>query len=241
MKVSEGMISDVRRRIEAAARPRPGVAAEVSGRMKRYYSIWQKMKRTGVDAAQLYDILAFRVVVAETARLLRDARHGPPALAPGPRPDQGLHRDAQAQLLPVAAHDGHGRDGPALRDPDPHPRDGPDRRARHRGPLEVQGGPPRPPRRRRPLPVAAAARRLAERGLRPAAVPVVAQGRPLPRRGLHVHARRARCSPSRGAPRRSTSPTGSTRTSATAASARGSTASSCRCARRCRAATSSRS
>jgi len=65
MKVSEGMVSDVRRRVEARL-AEAGVAAEVSGRMKRYYSIWSKMKRTGVDAAQLYDILAFRVVVAET-------------------------------------------------------------------------------------------------------------------------------------------------------------------------------
>jgi GTP diphosphokinase / guanosine-3',5'-bis(diphosphate) 3'-diphosphatase len=65
MKVSEGMVSDVRRRIEARLSD-AGVAAEVSGRMKRYYSIWSKMKRTGVDVAQLYDILAFRVVVGET-------------------------------------------------------------------------------------------------------------------------------------------------------------------------------
>ena len=42
----------------------------------------------------------------------------------------------------------------------------------HRGALEVQGGPARPARRRRPVPVAAAARRLAERGLGPAAVPL---------------------------------------------------------------------
>ncbi|HYX19255.1 MAG TPA: bifunctional (p)ppGpp synthetase/guanosine-3',5'-bis(diphosphate) 3'-pyrophosphohydrolase [Thermoanaerobaculia bacterium] len=65
MKVSEGMVSEVRRRIEARL-AEGGIQAEVSGRMKRYYSIWQKMRRTGVDAAQLYDILAFRVVVGET-------------------------------------------------------------------------------------------------------------------------------------------------------------------------------
>ena len=65
MKVSEGMISDIRRRIEARL-GEAGVAAEVSGRMKRYYSIWLKMKRMDVEAAQLYDILALRVVVAET-------------------------------------------------------------------------------------------------------------------------------------------------------------------------------
>jgi len=65
MKVSEGMVSEVRRRIEARLAD-AGIQAEVSGRMKRYYSIWLKMRRTGVDAAQLFDILAFRVVVAET-------------------------------------------------------------------------------------------------------------------------------------------------------------------------------
>jgi guanosine-3',5'-bis(diphosphate) 3'-pyrophosphohydrolase len=65
MKVSEGMVSEVRRRIEARLSD-AAIQAEVSGRMKRYYSIWLKMRRTGVDAAQLFDILAFRVVVAET-------------------------------------------------------------------------------------------------------------------------------------------------------------------------------
>ena len=65
MKVSEGMIGEIRKRIEARL-AEAGVEAEVSGRMKRYHSIWSKMKRTGVDAAQLYDILAFRVVVSET-------------------------------------------------------------------------------------------------------------------------------------------------------------------------------
>jgi guanosine-3',5'-bis(diphosphate) 3'-pyrophosphohydrolase len=65
MKVSEGMIGEIRRRIEARLEE-AGIPAEVSGRMKRYYSIFLKMKRTGVDVAQLYDILAFRVVTAET-------------------------------------------------------------------------------------------------------------------------------------------------------------------------------
>jgi GTP diphosphokinase / guanosine-3',5'-bis(diphosphate) 3'-diphosphatase len=65
MKVSEGMVSEVRRRVEARLAD-ARIQAEVSGRMKRYYSIWLKMRRTGVDAAQLYDILAFRVVVGET-------------------------------------------------------------------------------------------------------------------------------------------------------------------------------
>ena len=39
-------------------------------------------------------------------RLLRGARRHPRALEPGARPVQGLHRDAQVQHVPVAAHDG---------------------------------------------------------------------------------------------------------------------------------------
>ena len=178
---------------------------------------------------------------ARDPRLLRGPRDGPPALAPGARTDQGLRRDAEAQFLPVPAYHGDRRDGAALRDPDPHPRDGPDCGARNRGPLEVQRRPARAARRRRPLPVAAPARRLAERGLGPAPVPV-ALSRSTSTRTRSTRSRPgARCSPSRAARRRSTSPTASTPTSVTGAWARASTGSSCPCGRRSRAGTSSRS
>jgi GTP pyrophosphokinase len=65
LKVSEAMIGDIRKRLEARL-SEAAVTAEVSGRMKRYFSIWAKMKRNAVDVAQLYDILAFRIVVPET-------------------------------------------------------------------------------------------------------------------------------------------------------------------------------
>jgi len=65
MKVSEAMIGDIRRRIESRLEE-AGIPAEVSGRMKRSHSIWLKLRRNGVEVAQLYDILAFRIVVAET-------------------------------------------------------------------------------------------------------------------------------------------------------------------------------
>ena len=39
-----------------------GVAAEISFRVKRYYSIYRKMRRQGIDVSQLYDYLAFRIV-----------------------------------------------------------------------------------------------------------------------------------------------------------------------------------
>src|SRR6476646_7825265 len=65
MKVSEAMIGEIRRRIEERLEE-AGIPAEVSGRMKRSHSIWSKLRRNGVEVAQLYDILAFRIVVAET-------------------------------------------------------------------------------------------------------------------------------------------------------------------------------
>jgi RelA/SpoT family (p)ppGpp synthetase len=44
-----------------------GIAAEVSGRRKRAYSIWRKMERKAVGFEQLSDIFGFRVVVGNVA------------------------------------------------------------------------------------------------------------------------------------------------------------------------------
>ncbi|MFO0673901.1 MAG: bifunctional (p)ppGpp synthetase/guanosine-3',5'-bis(diphosphate) 3'-pyrophosphohydrolase [Polyangiaceae bacterium] len=40
-----------------------GFAAEVTGRAKHLYSIWRKMKSSGVELEQIHDIIAFRVLV----------------------------------------------------------------------------------------------------------------------------------------------------------------------------------
>ena len=74
------------------------------------------------------------------ARLLRRARRRALELDAGAGALQGLHRAAQAQPVPVAAHDG---DRPARRadgGADPHAGDAPDRRSGHRRALAVQGG-----------------------------------------------------------------------------------------------------
>jgi GTP pyrophosphokinase len=42
-----------------------GVEAELSSRVKRYYSIYRKLRRQGVDISQLYDYLAFRIVTKD--------------------------------------------------------------------------------------------------------------------------------------------------------------------------------
>ena len=53
-------------------------------------------------------------------RLLRASRRAAHAVEPGARPVQGLHRDAEVQHVPVAAHHGHRPAGQAGGDPDPH-------------------------------------------------------------------------------------------------------------------------
>jgi GTP pyrophosphokinase len=42
-----------------------GVEAEISYRVKRYFSIYQKLRRQGIDISQLYDYLAFRIVTRD--------------------------------------------------------------------------------------------------------------------------------------------------------------------------------
>ncbi len=50
----------VRLRFELSA---AGIKAEVSGRPKHIYSIWNKMQGKSIDFSQLYDVRAFRVIV----------------------------------------------------------------------------------------------------------------------------------------------------------------------------------
>ena len=64
LKGSEAMIEEIRAEL-AHKLVEAGVAGEVTGRRKRYHSISAKMRRRGVDAAQLYDVIALRVVTPE--------------------------------------------------------------------------------------------------------------------------------------------------------------------------------
>src|SRR5215831_1866116 len=65
LKGAEKTIEQIRGEL-AKALADAKIAGEVVGRRKHYYSIWSKVQRRGVDLAQLYDILAFRIVVGET-------------------------------------------------------------------------------------------------------------------------------------------------------------------------------
>jgi GTP diphosphokinase / guanosine-3',5'-bis(diphosphate) 3'-diphosphatase len=46
---------------------RAGIHADISGRPKHIYSIWRKMQIRGVDFANIYDLLALRVIVDDVA------------------------------------------------------------------------------------------------------------------------------------------------------------------------------
>ena len=84
-----------------------GIKAEVRGRPKHLWSIYEKMvdRRQGVrrDLRPRGSARHRR----RGTRLLGRARRDPRAVVAGPGSVQGLHQLAQVQPLPVAAHDGH--------------------------------------------------------------------------------------------------------------------------------------
>ncbi|MFY9692633.1 MAG: bifunctional (p)ppGpp synthetase/guanosine-3',5'-bis(diphosphate) 3'-pyrophosphohydrolase [Xanthobacteraceae bacterium] len=63
---SSGWITEIEQQLTKKLADR-GIAAEVSGRRKRAYSIWRKMERKAVGFEQLSDIFGFRVVVVDIA------------------------------------------------------------------------------------------------------------------------------------------------------------------------------
>ena len=86
------------------------IPADISGRAKHFYSIYDKMAKKGREFNEIYDLTAMRVIVEPVgrggdARLLRRARDHPLALEADAGALQGLHRDAEAEPVPLAAHD----------------------------------------------------------------------------------------------------------------------------------------
>ena len=64
VKVSKGSIQRIRDQL-ARSLEKAGIEAEISYRLKRYYSIYRKLRRQGIDISQLYDFLAFRVITED--------------------------------------------------------------------------------------------------------------------------------------------------------------------------------
>ena len=60
-QANEEFLNRVRQMIEAELR-REGIPARVEGRLKRAYSIYQKMKRQKIAIEQVYDLMAVRII-----------------------------------------------------------------------------------------------------------------------------------------------------------------------------------
>jgi GTP pyrophosphokinase len=90
------------------------IKADIQGRPKHLWSIYEKMVVKGKSFDEIYDLIGVRVVVDTVKDLLRGARLASTRVEADPRAVQGLHRHAQVQPLPVVAHDGGGARGKAL-------------------------------------------------------------------------------------------------------------------------------
>jgi hypothetical protein len=126
-------------RAPAAELAAAGIKAEVSGRPKHIYSIWKKMRGKELDFTELYDVRAFRVIVADakTCYTVLGLVHN--IWTPIPKRIRRLHLAPEAERLPVAAHGRHRRRRAPARSADPHPGDAQLRRVRRGRALALQG------------------------------------------------------------------------------------------------------
>ena len=60
-KVSDEFLAEVRAQVEAKMKEM-NIPARVEGRVKRLYSIWQKLRRQQIPIEQVYDLLAVRII-----------------------------------------------------------------------------------------------------------------------------------------------------------------------------------
>ncbi len=61
MRVAQSSNKKIARQLQASLES-AGIEAEIGYRVKRYYSIYRKLRRQGVDISRLYDYLAFRII-----------------------------------------------------------------------------------------------------------------------------------------------------------------------------------
>jgi guanosine-3',5'-bis(diphosphate) 3'-pyrophosphohydrolase len=60
-KVNEHFLAEVQRLVEAKMKEN-SIPTRIEGRIKRFYSIWQKLKRQSIAIEQVYDLLAIRII-----------------------------------------------------------------------------------------------------------------------------------------------------------------------------------
>ncbi|MGD2116176.1 MAG: bifunctional (p)ppGpp synthetase/guanosine-3',5'-bis(diphosphate) 3'-pyrophosphohydrolase [Acidobacteriota bacterium] len=95
LKVGKESIASIRERLVRTLEE-SGIEAEISYRVKRYYSIYQKLRRQGIDISQLYDYLAFRIVTRD----LKDTYAGLGVVHQAWRPIPGRFKDYIAMPKP---------------------------------------------------------------------------------------------------------------------------------------------
>ena len=82
------------------------IDAEVIGRPKHYWSIYEKMVVKRREFDDIYDLVGIRVLVGSVKDCYAALGQHPRHVEAGAGAVQGLHRHAQVQPLPVAAHHG---------------------------------------------------------------------------------------------------------------------------------------
>ncbi len=82
------------------------INAELTARGKHLWSLYEKMVQKGRDFDEIFDLMAVRIVVDSVKGLLWSVGRHSRQLEAGGRSLQGLHRNAEVQLVSVAAHHG---------------------------------------------------------------------------------------------------------------------------------------
>jgi guanosine-3',5'-bis(diphosphate) 3'-pyrophosphohydrolase len=95
LKIGQGAMERLSQRL-AKSLEAAGIDAEISYRVKRYYSIYEKLRRQGIDISQLYDYLAFRIVTSS----LRDTYAALGVVHQSWRPVPGRFKDYIAMPKP---------------------------------------------------------------------------------------------------------------------------------------------
>jgi guanosine-3',5'-bis(diphosphate) 3'-pyrophosphohydrolase len=61
-RFSEGLIDELKQRIESTLNEAQVPFVRIDGRIKRLYSIWQKLKKQKIELEQVYDFVALRII-----------------------------------------------------------------------------------------------------------------------------------------------------------------------------------
>ena len=100
-KWAQEFIASIRATLEKGLKEN-GIPAEVTGSTKSIYSIHQKMKRQRIELDQVYDFIALRIITDSVKNCYGTLGHHPQHLASRSGADQGFHRHAPTQRLPLA-------------------------------------------------------------------------------------------------------------------------------------------